>query len=510
MHAAVFVRSRRVAGSAPSAPAAPAGPRPRRRGIAALLAVLLMGTLTLVAPSPAGADAPNLVSRNGITVTATRWISGRTLEADISTPLISANAVNGPHRIRITLPNDYFQRPTARYPVVYLLHGGAGGNSAQWTTGGGDAEGITNGKPVITVMADGGKVGWFTNWVNPGSSTQKWADFYLTQVIPWVDGNLRTVAAKNGRAIAGLSMGGYGAVRLAQDRPDLFASVASFSGAVDLGDAGTRTVVTEQSLQSGFPADGPFGSPFWPGDTVWNQQDPMRRPTRLQGVQVLLYAGAGIHDADILERTMGQSADRFSRTLTANGVPNFWWMYGRPGPSAPYGCDGGHNFGCWNFAFRDALPRMLTVLQAPGTTPPPPPSTSVANGGFENGLAPWACSGQCGRDGAGLARTGSGNGWVRNTSGWNDLHQTVAVAPNRSYRVTGWMRTSANNQNGYFGLRTTSGQVVGETRFTNLGAYTQVSATVASGANTSLVVYAGLWASGDTWLQVDDVAIAAL
>ncbi|HEV7757479.1 MAG TPA: hypothetical protein VGO78_00760, partial [Acidimicrobiales bacterium] len=93
---------------------------------------------------------------------------------------------------------------------------------------------------------------------------------------------------------------------------------------------------------------------------------------------------------------------------------------------------------------------------------------------------------------------------------WNDLHQTVAVAPNRSYRVTGWIRTSANNPNGYFGLRTTSGQVVGEARFTNLGAYTQVSATVGSGANTSLVVYAGLWANGDTWLQVDDVAIAAL
>ena len=504
MHAAPSTRSALVARATRVAP------RPRRRRVVALITALLIGALPLAGTRPAAADAPNLVSRNGITVTATRWITPRTLEADITTSLISANAVNGPHRIRITLPNDYFQRPTARYPVLYLLHGGAGGNSAQWTTGGGDAERITSGKPVITVMPDGGKVGWFTNWVNPGNSTQRWADFYLTQVIPWVDGNLRTVAAKNGRAVAGLSMGGYGAVRLAQDRPDLFASVASFSGAVDLGDAGTRTVITEQSLQNGFPSDGPFGNPFWPGDTVWNQQDPMRRATRLQGVQVLLYAGAGIHDADVLERTMGQSADRFSRTLTAAGVPNFWWMYGRPGPSAPYGCDGGHNFGCWNFAFLDALPRMLTVLQAPGSTPPNPPATAVVNGGFESGLAPWACAGQCGRDGGGLARTGAGNGWARSTSGWNDLHQTLAVAANRTYRVTAWIRTSANNRDGYLGLRTTSGQVLGETRFANLGAYTQVSATVSSGANTSLVLYAGLWANGDTWLQVDDVAITAV
>jgi hypothetical protein len=304
-------------------------------------------------------------------------------------------------------------------------------------------------------------------------------------------------------------MGGYGAMRLAQDRPDLFASAASFSGAVDLGDAGIRTVVTEQAVQHGFPSDGPFGNPFWPGDTVWNQQDPMRRATRLQGVQVLLYAGAGIHDADVLERTVGQATDRFSRTLTANGVPNFWWMYGRPGPSVPYGCDGGHNFGCWNFAFLDALPRMLSVLQTP-TTPPPPGGNVVVNPGFEAGLAPWVCAGQCGRDGGGFARTGAGNGWTRNTSGWNDLHQTVTVAPNRTYRVTGWIRTSANNQNGYFGLRTLSGQVVGETRFTALGAYTQVTATASSGSNGSLVVFAGLWANGDTWLQVDDVAVTAL
>ena len=169
-----------------------------------------------------------LGSSNGITVTGSRWISGRTIEADIATALISPGAVNGPHRVRITLPTFYDQNPTARYPVIYLLHGGAGGNSAQWTTGGGAAEAITTGRPVIVVMADGGKVGWFTNWVDESAGPQRWADFYLTQLVPWVDGNLRTVAAKQGRAIAGLSMGGYGAVRLAQDRPDLFASVGSF------------------------------------------------------------------------------------------------------------------------------------------------------------------------------------------------------------------------------------------------------------------------------------------
>ena len=450
-------------------------------------------------------SALDLSSGSGITVTATRWISPRTLEADISTPLVTPFAVNGPHRVRVTLPNDYFQNVTARYPVLYLLHGGAGGNSAQWTTGGGTAEQISDGRPIIIVMPDGGKVGWFTNWVDQAQGAQDWAQFYLSQVIPWIDGNLRTVAARSGRAIAGLSMGGYGAVRLAQDRPDLFASVASFSGAVDLGDLGTRTVVTEQAIQYGFSPMGPFGSPFYPNDAVWNTEDPMKRPSALAGLQVLLYAGAGTSDVDILERTMGQSADRFAKTLASSGVSNFWWMYGRPGPACPFGCDGGHNFSCWNFALNDALPRMLAVLARP---PIPSGANVVANGGFESDLGSWGCIGPCGSDwGGALSRTGQANAWVRASDGWNDLHQTIFVEPNRSYQVSGWIRSSPNNTDGYFGLRTQSGQVLGEQRFGRLNDYTRLTVTVNSGANTSLVVYGGMWANGDTWLQLDDVSV---
>ena len=177
-----------------------------------------------------------MASNNGITVSGWRWITPRTLEVDISTAKVAPSAVNGPHRVRITLPNNYFQSGTTRFPVLYLLHGGAGGNSAQWTTGGGAVEPITNNRPLITVMPDGGKVGWYTNWKTQTNGAQNWADFHLNQLIPWIDSNLRTIASKGGRAIAGLSMGGFGAVRYAQDRPDMFAYVGSFSGAVDLGD----------------------------------------------------------------------------------------------------------------------------------------------------------------------------------------------------------------------------------------------------------------------------------
>jgi S-formylglutathione hydrolase FrmB len=478
----------------------------------ALAALAITGVVPLLATIPAAADAPNLVSGNGITAGAWRWITSRTLEVDISTAKVAANSVNGPHRVRITLPNNYFQSGTTRFPVLYLLHGGAGGNSAQWTTGGGAVEALTDNRPLITVMPDGGKVGWYTNWVDQSQGAQKWRDFHVDQLIPWIDANLRTIAAKGGRAIAGLSMGGFGAIRYAQDRPDLFAYAGSFSGAVDLGDSGTRSVIGQQASQNGYSPNGPFGNPFPPFDSTWNALNPVSRAARLQGVQVGLYAGGGSNDQDVLEGTMRASADRLHNALNAAGVAHFYWMYGRPGPTAPFGCDGGHNFGCWNFALNDALPRMLAVLQAPtGPPPPPPPSNPVGNGGFEaTALAPWVCTGNCGADhGAGLARTGTGNGWVRNTSGWNDAHQTIAVAANTTYTITAWVRTSANNADGYLGLRTTSGQVLGEQRFGRLDSYTKLTLAVNTGANTSVDLYAGLWANGDTWFQIDDVTATA-
>ena len=54
----------------------------------------------------------------------------------------------------------------------------------------------------------------------------------------------------------------------------------------------------------------------------------------------------------------------------------------------------------------------------------------TGNGGFEGG-GDWDCFGVCGFDvGIGLSRSGAGNGWVRSDNGWNDLHQTIPVAPN--------------------------------------------------------------------------------
>jgi S-formylglutathione hydrolase FrmB len=488
-----------------------------------LLLVVIALTFALASASSASAAGLDLQTKGGISVGGQGWIpDGSTnrqiWQADISTALISPNSINGGvNRIRILVPDNYFSSPNARFPVLYLLHGGAGGSSRQWTTEGGAAGAITAGKPIITVMAEGGKVGWFTNWKNQKKGAQRWADFYETQLIPFIDQNLRTIATKQGRAIAGLSMGGYGAIRITQDRPDLFQAVASLSGALDLRNFGTQMVICEQSIEAGYGCNDSFGST----SAEWKKYDPISRGGAMfknQNIMFLLYAGSGIHDADVLERTMGDSTSKFSKMLNTAGITNMFWMYGRPGPSVPFGCDGGHNFSCWNFALNDALPRMLPYLaQATNQNPPPPPpppapvgTDVVTNGGFESGQAPWTCQGNCGRDANGNSRSGAANGWVRNNTGWNNIQQTVTVTANRNYRVTGWIRTSANNTDGYFGLRTAGGQILGERKYGRFDGYTMVQFDVNSGNNTQLQVYAGLWANGDTWAQVDDISVTAL
>jgi S-formylglutathione hydrolase FrmB len=339
---------------------------PGRRLLASLAALAVLLT-PVAAAAPARADGVEFRSGFGITVTGSQEVGPRTVVVDVGTPAVNPTSVNGAHQVRVLLPNGYRDNPGLRYPVLYLLHGGAGGSSRQWTAEGGAAEAITAGRPVITVMPDGGKVGWYTNWLNPANSgPQRWADFHLGQLIPWVDLNLRTIADKRGRAIAGLSMGGFGAINYAATRPDLFAHAAAFSGALDLDNAGIRAVVTEQAAQIAMPPDGPFGPPVWPLDGAWNASNPLRRAESLRGVSVSVYAGAGTSDLDVVERTVGASTDRMHHALDAAGIPHYYEMYGRPNrPMNGFYCDGGHDFGCWNYALSADLPRMLAVLSHP-------------------------------------------------------------------------------------------------------------------------------------------------
>ena len=158
-------------------------------------------------------------------------------------------ALGRPMAYSLYLPPGYDEDGQSRYPVIYLLHG-LGGNEQDWLLGAGIAdtadaliaEGIM--PPVIIVMPDGGD-SWYVDSADVGGPGD-YETAMTEDLVRHVDETYRTIAGRPGRAAAGLSMGGYGAVRFAFFRPDLFAAAASLSGAIFPDMAGPEDVSQTQ------------------------------------------------------------------------------------------------------------------------------------------------------------------------------------------------------------------------------------------------------------------------
>jgi putative tributyrin esterase len=151
-------------------------------------------------------------------------------------------AVDRSMKYDIVLPENY-DAQTERYPVLYLLHGYMQ-NYTVWGRNLAAAFYAAELGDLIIVMPDGGN-SWFINYAeNENGQLNNWESHIIEDVIPHVDASFRTVAQREGRAIAGLSMGGYGAFMLGLRHPDMFVSIASTSGALSY--ARDRSTAIEQ------------------------------------------------------------------------------------------------------------------------------------------------------------------------------------------------------------------------------------------------------------------------
>jgi S-formylglutathione hydrolase FrmB len=120
-----------------------------------------------------------------------------------------------------------------RYPVLYLLHGWNGDyNSWIYQTA---LEQYAEEYQMIVITPEGGN-GWYTD--SATVSSDQYETYVMNELIADVDGRFRTIADRTGRSIAGISMGGYGALKLGFKHPQKFSLAASLSGALD---ATTRT-----------------------------------------------------------------------------------------------------------------------------------------------------------------------------------------------------------------------------------------------------------------------------
>jgi S-formylglutathione hydrolase FrmB len=130
----------------------------------------------------------------------------------------------------VVLPSTYSMagQTALSYPVLYLLHGLAG-HYSNWLTKTKLADYAAQYRLII-VMPEGND-GWYTD--SATVANDRYETYIVQELIPDVEKHFRAIKGREGRAIAGLSMGGYGALKFGVKYPDKFIFAASISGALD-------------------------------------------------------------------------------------------------------------------------------------------------------------------------------------------------------------------------------------------------------------------------------------
>lgn len=156
----------------------------------------------------------------------------------------------------IYLPERYFDKEESerRYPVIYLLHG-LTGRFTDWPERTRLAEYLKE-MDMIVVSVEGGN-GWYTDSFT--KENDRYESYIVRELIPEVDTKFRTINRLEHRAIAGLSMGGYGALKFGFKYPESFVLAGSFSGALGAATLDERTAGSgiARSLEAIF---GPHGN----------------------------------------------------------------------------------------------------------------------------------------------------------------------------------------------------------------------------------------------------------
>ena len=180
----------------------------------------------------------------------------RAQSSSVQTIQLQSKLVNTTLSYNVILPPDYRTSSATRYPVLYLLHG-FGGHYSDWVTRTNVADYAAQYR--LIVVTPEGNNGWYTDSVS--TATDKYESYLLKELIPDVEKRFRTIESRYGRGIAGLSMGGYGALKFGLKSPGTFAFAGSISGAVAVPSWTEDDYQNLKSIRdSAFSAFGPIGS----------------------------------------------------------------------------------------------------------------------------------------------------------------------------------------------------------------------------------------------------------
>lgn len=333
------------------------------RLVAPLVLALLLGAAPGAGPAPVSSSiaTASAAAPGSARVVDERWIRpGREVDVTIASPALQGRAT-----ARLLLPRGWSSGSARRWPVLSLLHGCCERDAHRVWTRNTDVERLAATYGVIVVMPPAGWAGFYSDWAHHGrGGAPRWEDFHLRELRRIVE---RDYGGGTRRAIAGLSMGGFGALSYTARHPGMFAAAASFSGVVH-----TLMDVRGPALTSGLVASGGddptalWGDPVLDRD-VWAAHNPYDLVPRLGSIPLYLSSGDGAPGpldrgaeagADLLEATIGAMNRRLLARLRAAGASVTAHLYG----------PGTHTWRYWRRELHRAFPMLMTAVGARRTT----------------------------------------------------------------------------------------------------------------------------------------------
>ncbi len=211
-----------------------------------------------------------------------------------------------------------------RYPVLYFLHGLGDNEQTLFKGGGWDLIEDLRQKTQISdflVVAPEGKRSFY---INSADGRVRYSDFFIREFIPYIESHYSIRRERSARAISGVSMGGYGALRFAFAYPELFSSVSAQSAAL-IAESPRQTAASPMPTQLNGLLGAVFGNPVDPRH--WNQNSPFvlakqnRAQIRTSGLSI--YFNCGRDD----EFGFDKGAAELHRQLQAEGIQHEYRLY---------------------------------------------------------------------------------------------------------------------------------------------------------------------------------------
>jgi diacylglycerol O-acyltransferase/trehalose O-mycolyltransferase len=302
-------------------------------------AVLLMCSVALTGgphSSPTGNDAR---------VLAEERVGPRLVDLTIASPALDKTV-----KVRLLTPDGWSRRSRHdRWPALYLLHG-MGDDHTSWTSDS-DVARLPQLRDVLVVMPDA-EMGWYTDWWNTGAGgPPRWETFHLRELLPLLEARYGAGAR---RAVAGLSMGGYGALAYAARHPGRFRAVASYSGAAHL---------LHPAFVGLFAGTDPEALRLWGSPVAqranWEAHDPYHLAERLRRTPVYLGCGSG---APGPLDPAGTEDDPLESALFATNQSLAARLRALDAPVTTHFTSGTHSPAYWERELHRSLPLLLRAL----------------------------------------------------------------------------------------------------------------------------------------------------